>query len=146
MVIARDDMATGSGESVLGTLLGQYPEPDMWKYINTNEMLAAAQQAGVGHAHGLPYPNLPAPATTATTTATNKPPDLASRAREMFLKRMGGIRAEMKIAAGDFLSCHIHGEMVYVFYCFAGREGCAKEPIDLFPSDQFITQFRMILS
>ena len=73
-------------------------------------------------------------------------PDLAARAREMFLKRMGGIRAEMKLAAGDYLNCHVYGEMVFVFYVFSGREGCAKEHIDLFPSDQLITQFRLVLT
>jgi hypothetical protein len=74
------------------------------------------------------------------------PETLAQRAREMFLKRMGGIRAEMKITTNDFLSCHVQGETVFVFYCFNGKAGVAEEAIDLFPSDQFITQFRLILS
>jgi hypothetical protein len=64
----------------------------------------------------------------------------------MFLKRMGGIRAELRIHENDFLQCHVYGEMVYLFYCFSGRDGCVKENIDLFPSDQLITQFRLVLS
>jgi hypothetical protein len=64
----------------------------------------------------------------------------------MFLKRMGGIRNELVIDPQDYLSCHIYGETVYLFYCFSGRDGCVKEGIDLFPSDQLITQFRMVLA
>jgi hypothetical protein len=140
-------MAIGEPPSNFSSLLGI---PDIWRSINrdeaqaemirqlaqaptNNHMAAAAQQAV--------YTDSPSPAITPSTTAT-----LAARAREMFLKRMGGIRAEMKLAPGDFLMCHTYNDQVYVFYCFAGREGVAKEPIDLFPSDQFITQFRMVLS
>ena len=73
------------------------------------------------------------------------PPSLAARAREMFLKRMGGIRAEMKVQPTDFLQCHVTQDMVFVFFCFSGKEGVVKEPIDMFPSDPLIAQFRMIL-
>lgn len=72
-------------------------------------------------------------------------PTLAGRAREMFLKRMGGIRAEMKVQPTDFLQCHVTQDMVFVFFCFSGKEGVIKEPIDMFPSDPLIAQFRMIL-
>jgi hypothetical protein len=126
--------------------------PDLWAHVNRPEVeqemiraqaqmyqAAQAQQAGTW----MPGPSLP------LSTPPNAPAvgtTLSTRAREMFLKRMGGIRAEMHVAAEDFVHCHIHGETVYLFYCFAGRDGCVKEPIDLFPSDQLITQFRMILS
>ena len=125
----------------LGVGLGvNYPSPlgesllnvqDMWAHINSNAMQAQAQQHGT---QSFP-PNGPQQAQS-----------LAQRAREMFLKRMGGIRAEMKVKPGDFVTCHIHGEIVHLFYCFSGKAGVAQESIDLFPSDQFITQFRLILS
>jgi hypothetical protein len=112
----------------------------MWNYINkvdaTNELMrqAQAQQAQA----------FPPPVTSSNRPATGQ--TLSTRAREMFLKRMGGIRAELQIAAEDYLHCHVYGETVYLFYCFAGRDGCVKEGIDLFPSDQLITQFRMVLA
>ncbi len=117
---------------------------DMWKYLNTQETLAAAQNANIGAAqrHAAIYGNGSIPPTNTAAL----PALLATRAREMFLKRMGGIRAELTVAPGDFVQCHVHGETVYVFYCFAGREGVAKEGIDLFPSDQFITQFRLVIA
>jgi hypothetical protein len=123
--------------------------PDLWKMVNIQEDQAMQAQ--------LPHPMQQAQQAQQqfsndqmhaimSGTATNPPPNLSERARELFLKRMGGIRAEMKIRLGDFVACHIHGETVYVFFCFAGREGVVKESIDLFPSDLLITQFRMILS
>jgi hypothetical protein len=138
--------------SLLGIASGV---PDMWAHINKDEMnaqlirdlqnvnmnaqAAQAQQAGIVHK----FPPLPTP------PAPPLPPSLSqlgSRAREMFLKRMGGLRAEMKVAADDFLACHIYNEQVYVFYCFGGRHGVTMEGIDLFPSDQLITQFRLVLT
>ena len=77
---------------------------------------------------------------------TTPMPNLHERAREMFLKRLGGLRAEHKVKLGDFIAAHVHGTTVYLFYVFDGREGVVKEDIDLFPSDQLITQFRMILA
>jgi hypothetical protein len=113
--------------------------PDMWAMINNEEMmrnmLAQAQQAGVQ--------SFPHPVSVPTPVA---PIALAARAREMFLKRMGGIRAELKLKSGDFVTCHIYLETVHLFYCFDGRSGVATENIDLFPSDQFITQFRLVLT
>jgi hypothetical protein len=109
---------------------------DMWEQAHQADLAQMMQHAQQTH-------QFPAPVDTPNT---RRPPDLASRARELFLKRMGGIRAELKVQAGDFLACHVHGETVFLFYCFAGREGVAKEHIDMFPSDTFITQFRMILA
>ena len=110
----------------VNSLLGIANTPDMWAIINkeeiTRNMLAQAQQA------------------------PENPPNLAARAREMFLKRMGGIRAELKLKSGDFVTCHIYLETVHLFYCFDGKSGVATENIDLFPSDQFITQFRLVLT
>ena len=72
-------------------------------------------------------------------------PPLGDRAREIFLKRLGGLRAEYKVGLNEFVACHIHADMVYVFYFLKGKEGVTKEPIDLFPSDGLIAQFRMVL-
>ena len=126
--------------SLLGTL-ANHDVSDMWKYLNTNENANLYAQLAQQAVLSPPRPLDPPLRSLAPNNST-----LANRARELFLKRMGGIRAEMKVADGDYLNCHVFGEMVFVFYCFAGREGCAKESIDLFPSDQFITQFRLILS
>jgi hypothetical protein len=123
---------------------------DMWAHINKSEVdqemmrQMAQSQSSAAQAQQGKYPQ-PVP----TTPPPNRPATgatLSTRAREMFLKRMGGIRAELQIAPDDYLHCHIYGETVYVFYCFAGRDGCAKENIDMFPSDQLITQFRMVLA
>lgn len=116
------------------------------------EMQAAQAQA---QAYNMAQAAQNVPGGTFTGVLTRPPPELppkataqvlSERAREMFLKRMGGIRAELKIHADDYLHCHVYGDMVYLFYCFGGRDGCVKEGIDLFPTDQLITQFRMVLS
>jgi len=132
----------------------------MWKRVNAQDDIAqqiqqaqvaqvaqAAQQAQIdalsslGQIHQFP-PNGP----FSGPKATSSMPSLAIRARELFLKRMGGIRNELRIAPDDFLQCHVYGEMVHLFYCFGGRAGVTQESIDLFPSDTLITQFRMVLS
>ena len=81
----------------------------------------------------------------ANTSMQARNPPLSERAREMFLKRLGGLRAEHKLGLSEFVQCHVHAEMVYVFYFLKGKEGVAKEPIDMFPSDGLIAQFRMVL-
>ena len=135
----------------LDVLGGVGAASDMWKQINAQEdanlyaqvaqAAQAAQQLGVGQEmFGPPF----GPPTT-IHKATSEP-TLANRARELFLKRMGGIRAEMRIAQGDYVNCHVLGDTVFLFYVFGGREGCVKEQIDLFPSDQLITQFRLVLT
>jgi hypothetical protein len=73
-------------------------------------------------------------------------PSPSVRARELFVKRMGGVRSEFNVARDDFLWTHVQADTVYVFFCFAGKEGVTKEQIDIFPSDQLIAQFRMILA
>jgi hypothetical protein len=148
-------LALGDPPNALAGLAGIIGGGDMWAHVNKKEVeaelmrqiananaqaqsqqsIVGAQQAGSWHPTVAPPPNAPSTG-----------PTLSSRAREMFLKRMGGIRAELKIAAEDYLHCHIYGDKVYLFYCFSGRDGCVKEDIDLFPSDQLITQFRMVLS
>jgi hypothetical protein len=85
-----------------------------------------------------PPPLTPEPPKPATIETLNQ------RAREMLLKRIGGIKAEHKIVPGDFLTCHCYADVVHVFYCHNGNSGVTQESIDLFPSDTIITQFRMI--
>jgi hypothetical protein len=150
-------MAIGDSPNY-SSLLGALAIPDMWAHVNKDEAhaelmryhmaqaqtnhhhMAQAQQAGVGQAVPTPYPP-PAPPVLTPNNAT-----LAVRARELFLKRMGGLRAELKVDKDDFLQCHLFNEQVYVFYCFTGRNGVVNEHIDLFPSDQLITQFRLVLA
>lgn len=134
------NVSVGDPPNVLAGLTDIMGNQDMWAHIN-KAANAQAQQAHLGqYPPGYPTPSIVPPNPPASGQT------LSSRAREMFLKRMGGLRAELKIAPDDFLHCHIYGEMVFLFYCFSGRDGCVKENIDLFPSDQLITQFRMVLS
>jgi hypothetical protein len=132
--------------------------PDMWAHVNSSEaeqelmrqvaQMQAAQAMSNANAQaqqGTWLPTLPPQPPVAGQLQANAK-TMSVRAREMFLKRMGGLRAELQIAAEDYLHCHVYGEKVYLFYCFAGRDGCVKEGIDLFPSDTLITQFRMVLA
>ena len=73
-------------------------------------------------------------------------PDYHDRARKLFMDRMNGVRDEFKLKTGDFLHCHLHGDMVYVFFLLYGKEGVVKEAVDIFPSDQMIAQFRVVIS
>ena len=117
---------------------------DMWKMLNERDDFAIiSQQAQLAQNAQSHYSLAQA---THSGAQANTTPSLGNRAKELFLKRMGGIRAELRIAEGDFLQCHVYGEMVHVFYCFAGKPGVTQEHIDMFPSDTLITQFRMILA
>lgn len=129
-------MAIGNDLQLSGIGIGVAPT-DMWAHINNDEDALRnllAQVAQAAQAQQVPQANVASQ------------PSLATRAREMFLKRMGGIRAEMKVTEGDYVNCHVFGDIVFLFYVFGGREGCVKESIDLFPSDQIITQFRLVLA
>ena len=119
-----------------------YP-PNAWEHTNAQaaQEMQLAMQANQSPVNYPSLANVPYQGTRTSPTT-----DLTGRAREMFLKRVGGVRGELKLAPGDFLQCHIYGEVVHVFYCFSGKPGVAQEGIDLFPSDQLITQFRLILS
>jgi hypothetical protein len=126
-------MAIGDPPSNLSLLGGIGAVPDMWAQINQDELKRQlyhnAQQAQ-----------------QAVASPSQITPSLSNRARELFLKRLGGIRAEYKVKLGDFVQCHVHADQVFVFFCFAGKEGVVKEQLDLFPSDMLITQFRMIIA
>lgn len=157
-------MALGDPPDI-NSLLSVSGVPDMWAHVNHQELEAqlkrdmaqaqmqaqinahlasGAQQAGMTQ-QANPFPK-PLDKATWRPDIPSSPTPLASRAREMFLKRMGGIRSEMKVSTDDFLACHIHKDQVYVFYCFDGRHGVTVEGIDLFPSDTLITQFRLVLT
>jgi hypothetical protein len=140
-------MALGDPPSKFHSLLGALSIPDMWQHVNKDEaqaeMMRQLTNVNMQHnanaqAQQAVVHQFPPPAPTQS--------QLATRAREMFLKRMGGLRAELRVASDDFLQCHVYNDQVYVFYCFGGRHGVTLEPIDLFPSDQLITQFRLVLT
>jgi hypothetical protein len=147
-------VALGVPPDNFGALAGIAGTPDMWAHIYRTE---SEQEMLRNMAQAQSQMNASMQAVQSSPVALTSPPNrpaggatlsgvLSARAREMFLKRMGGLRQEMTIAAEDYLHCHIFGDKVFLFYCFAGRDGCVKEDIDLFPSDQLITQFRMVLS
>jgi len=125
--------------------------PDMWAQINQDEVLRqmqAQQAAIVANQQAVVHSQFPPPRPLDPPLRSLEPDNLTlgTRARELFLKRMGGLRAEMAVDKDDFLQCHVYNGQVYVFYCFGGRHGVTLEPIDMFPSDQLITQFRLVLT
>jgi hypothetical protein len=70
---------------------------------------------------------------------------LSLRAKDLFLKRVAGLKNEMKLKQEDYLHCAVYQERVFMFYLLSGKSGVVDEPIDLFPSDTLVTQFRLIL-
>lgn len=72
--------------------------------------------------------------------------DHCHRARELFMRRMAGVRDDFHLRINDFLHCQVHGDIVFVFFLLDGKEGIVKEQVDVFPSDQLIAQFRMIIA
>lgn len=114
---------------------------DEWqRALLQNGPLSLAQQAQqVTRAHWNP------PSQEQSASSDNKV-TLNVRAAEMLRKRIGGLRAELRVPDGDFLACHVVNEMVHVFYCHNGTSGVTQEQIDLFPSDTLVAQFRMIFS
>jgi hypothetical protein len=67
------------------------------------------------------------------------------KARELFIRRMGGVLHTFLLAPNDFLHCQVFQEDVFVFYLFGGREGVVCEPVLDFPSDKLIAQFRILV-
>ena len=93
----------------------------------------AIRQAGIFHTPPPPPPPSP-----------EQPNQLA---RQLFFARMGGVRGKFSLKSGDFLTTHVdHDDKIHVFYCFSGNSGVTQEPIDMFPSDTLIAQFRMMLA
>lgn len=85
-------------------------------------------------------------ASTSMPSEREKLVELSSRAREQFVARMGGVRSTFFVQDTDCVYTHINGDKVILFYCFSGKVGHVEEPIDMFPSDTLIAQFRMILA
>ena len=73
-------------------------------------------------------------------------PDYNARALDMFVRRMGGVRNEFRLHPKDFLHCHVFDDKVFVFFLLNGKEGVVAEGADIFPSDQLIAQFKMIVA
>ena len=89
---------------------------DMWEHISNNDLLSLSraqelfnttmqQNVVSGMAGGgLAGVGMP-PGTRAPPEGQWKPSvDYAARARELFLKRMGTVRGEMKVGANDFIT------------------------------------------
>jgi hypothetical protein len=83
-------------------------------------------------------------AATADTVAD--PAFTSLRARELFISHMSGATEFFRVKADDFLYCHAANDTVYMFYLFDGKGGMVSEPLDVFPSELLVTQFRMILA
>jgi hypothetical protein len=73
-------------------------------------------------------------------------PDYHGIARELFMRRMSGVRNSFVLKKQDFIHCQVLDDMVYVFFLLDGKEGVVKEQVDSFPSDQLIAQFRLIMT
>jgi hypothetical protein len=101
-----------------------------------NGPLALAQQAQQAQSYPSPLGILP----------DSNMVTLNLRAAEMLRKRIGGLRAELRVPDGDFLACHVVNDVVHVFFCHNCNSGVTQEPLDLFPSDTLVAQFRMIFS
>ena len=81
------------------------------------------------------------------TGQANVNPTPHERARSLFLARLGGIRGAYKVKPEDFVWCHITSDMktVHVFFVFGDQAGNTSEDSAMFPSDQLITQFRLLM-
>ena len=60
--------------------------------------------------------------------------DHCHRARELFMRRMAGVRDDFHLRINDFLHCQVHGDIVFVFFLLDGKEGIVKEQVDVFPA------------
>ena len=113
--------------------------PDMWKYINTDETIKQIMAQPNPNAQVQQYePRVP--------IAVQVRQRQVIRAKELFVNRMKGVRGNFTLKDTDFVETHIHSDTVIMFYCFDGRDGIVREPIDVWPSDTLIAQFRMVLA
>lgn len=137
-----------------GLLDGEFGgSPDMWRYLNDPEenirkaMMAQAQALGQAQnlqavINGVQGIANEAPRIPLQTQVRQRQ---VTRAKELFVNRMKGVRGNFNLKETDFVETHIHADIVILFYCFDGREGIVKEPMDIWPSDGLIAQFRMML-
>lgn len=124
-------MAIGVGDGILGlppSFYGVTPSVDA-QQAHAAQQAYAAQQAQT----------MQGPPRDALTEHNAK-------ARQLFISRMGGVTANFMLASGDFMHTQFYNGEVYLFFLFSGKEGVVRESADVFPSDQLIAQFRMIVS
>jgi hypothetical protein len=69
-----------------------------------------------------------------------------NKALRLLMMRMSGVRSTLKLAADDFMCCHVREDTVHVFFVLKGHSGNTSEQVDIFPSDKLITQLRLIMS
>lgn len=104
-------------------------QQDMAQAVGMNSLLGAQMQV---HSPRMP-------------TDRDKISLLSAKAREHFVQRMGGVRGNFDVQAGDCIYTHVLEDRCILFYCLKGKTGIVEEPTDVFPSDTLIAQFRMIL-
>ena len=71
-------------------------------------------------------------------------PDYSKVAMDRLVERMSGVRGHWTLKDTDYFCTHVHGDTVFLFFIINDKEGIMKEHIDVFPSDTFITQLRLI--
>lgn len=128
------DIASGSGLP--------YDQAEQYSLAQAQLQNAMAQQAQ----NVLAKSQWPPAAVPPVQTRRQELVELSSRAREQFVSRMGGVRSKFFVLDTDCVYTHVTDERVILFYCFSGKEGVTSEPVDVFPSDQLIAQFRMMLA
>lgn len=107
-----------------------------------NAMQQVAQtELGAQHEQYRAMQNIGAnPAQQANTT-----PSYHTRARELLINRLCGVKGDFYMDQKEFLWCHVYDEQVYVFYAFKdSRVGHLEEGVSEFPSDTIITQIRLL--
>ena len=129
-------------------ILGMQPPPipPEWQIsqADLNAMQAQAAQ-NAQNAQNAQY-NYLANAQNTTKPLPSSLADQCNRARELFMGRMAGVRDEFNLKINDFIHCQVHDDTVFVFFLLDGKEGVVKEQVDIFPSDQLIAQFRVVIS
>jgi len=71
--------------------------------------------------------------------------DAHQKADKLLRDRLMGLRGKFELRQHEMLMAHVHHDMVYVFYVFeGGKAGHFIDPIDIFPSDELVTQLRML--
>lgn len=145
-------MALGDPFSGIG--VGMSHVSDAWKYINSQETMNAAMAQQAQQGQWAQAQQGPPPLSSelmrrmvADGQAPATPKGMTTRAHELFINRMKGVRdTGFTLKPTDFVACHIFEERVYLFFMLNGKEGVVSEQIDGFPSDQLIAQFRMVLA
>jgi hypothetical protein len=134
-------------DKMFEALVGSGP-PSQADIAAQNARNAMAQQAQANLSPAIPNKRGRHPFANASGWAETEQetfPDFDARARALFMSRMGGVRGEFKLHSKDFLMCHLYDDKVFVFWLLGGKEGVVHEQVDIFPSDQLIAQFKMVI-